>query len=790
MASATGESSQIDPGKTWVRDRNVTRHPKFNVKDHPINMQRGLTVRNVISSVVDGVNKQSMELYKKKTNSSASGDPIVKLDGDKLIVKLDGKSTEISKFVPLSQPDMNLDEDGSYVLAQYATSRLCHGIGDYFCQTGSDGVNHEDNWYTIFENINRSIDLIHAIQNPPKPKQPIATNKTDEETRFFNSVIKALESSRVDKTTSDAWISWMNKWHGGGQPLSTRTRIDIREIACDKVAVYGKVRPNYGGKNDSVRLKIEYNSNTIVWNRLSDGTSITFGPYKNIVSDANDNRKLMNITDSKQNLSGELAKDDAGGLAYDAVRTLASGVNVVLFGFGNSGTGKSFSLFGQPGVPSVPSVPGVLQLILNEMKEVKLTNVFEESPGGGVKEVGETLDYDGKIINLYGKFGLVEKPTCTIDEIAEVTRFTSSLKMEKQDFNKIDRIIEYIEKLVAYRKTKHRIRATLNNWQSSRSHMYILIDVWCNTANSTIDKPTARLCVIDLGGMERPDTMLAEMRSKITKNISMDLDVKEVLLTRRFKQPDRNKPLTSGLVSTITTLVKNITTSMTPNLKVDLGLSTESLLLSEWVTGYETIVNVINDNNIIQQQDLTTKLNVLKSTTNHKKYKIARAMLYDFTCTPLGDHNSENPVRVMYPESTTWTKGPIGRTPILKPNNADNTNKDDRKYFSLIHVAALYVEGLYIVESLNQVKSYLQNKKIEVTNNVLTCPIMESITAGKKTRNIMLFTMCPPKLDADQTKFVDGGDKIIFDNDFIEPAQFVQDVCSTVLPVASDPSAV
>lgn len=783
MASATGESSQIDPGKTWVRDRNVTRHPKFNVKDHPINMQGGLTVRNVISSVVDGVNKQSMELYKKKTNSSASGDPIVKLDDDKLIVKLYGKSTEISKFVPLSQPDMNLDEDGSYVLAQYATSRLCHGIGDYFCQTGSDGVNHEDNWDTIFENINRSIDLIHAIQNPPKPKQPIATNKTDEETRFFNSVIKALESSRVDKTTSDAWKSWMKEWYGGGQPLSTRTRIDIREIACDKVAVYGKVRPIVESnklytiaENKPVRLKIN-TDNTITWTKY-DNQKVTFGPYKNIVSDDRSNLQLMNCTsintNTNTNISGKIAEDGAGGLTYDAVRTLASGIDVVLFGFGNSGTGKSFSLFGQPdtsGVPGVDGVDGVLQLILREMKEVKLVNVFEEAPGGEVKDGnlnGGKVDYDGKIINLHGTFTFPDDENTTCEQPKDTTRIiineTAPKYVPNNSVHDISGIINYIDRLVQYRKTKRRIRATLNNWQSSRSHMYILIDVWCgDTSSSSNAKPTARLCVIDLGGMERPDTMLDEMKSKVDQ--VTDAEDKTTLL-RRFNKSDPKKPFSAGLVDTILTLITNITGSARTSHRAELNLDTQPMLLSEWVTGYETIKSVIDDNNLVNHLALLQKLDLLRK--KDKKYNIARVMIDEVTCKPFGEQNSMNPLKVMYPYN--------GAKPIFKPTE-DSSTTDTGKYFSLIHVAALYVEGLYIVESLNQVKAYLQNVCVQ-NQTVLTHRIMKSLTNGKKTRNIMLFTMCPVKLQADQEKFKD---KQVFDNDFIEPAQFVQDVCSTVI---------
>ena len=766
---------------TWVRGKNVERHPGYNVTDHAIPSEDDMSVENVLKPVLQGLTTQSNRMYGKKGSCELS------LAGSTLTVKLTGPAskTPVTLSIPVVDVAMMLKVDAAYVLAQYVTSRLCHGIGDYFLEPGS----HADNWAGIANDITRCIQLICAIEKKPKEPAnrvaPVRKALPTEDIAFGQSVLAALERSRVNTDPEDIkkWTAYIKRWLEQGLELPVRTRIDIREIACDKVAVYAKIRPIQPSHKLAVkatgpiRLTPNLPDNTITWLK-HDNSKVTFGPYKNIVEDTN-NAGLMGISNATTapNLSGQLARERAGGLTYDAVSTLASGVNVVLFGFGNSGTGKSFSLFGE----TKNNTLGALQLILNEMKEVKLKNIFEEAPGGRIAP-GKLPNYDGRIIELYRREVLNlqtnNNSTATRQDdrknIIIDRRQTALLKGSNPDT--VDGIIACVNKLIEHRKTQLRIRATLNNGQSSRSHMYIIIDVWCGASSvKNNDAPTARLCVIDLGGMERPDTMLEDARSAVKRLLPVSTppnqkDLRNTLLENRFKNghTDDGK-FGIGMVRTITDIVTNIyaPSGAKDSVKTELDSIYKGgrLLLSDWVAGYRDISDA---------KKMPTNTDVMKMKKYLRNNKQFAAVALCETIDPYKQANSTNPYDVMYPMGGT-------NRPVFKPVYVPENELVQGNYYSLIHLAALYVEGHYIVESLKQVKEFLRNDAPSRNQTVLTRRIMASITQSK-TRYIMLFTMCPVKLQADQTSAVTPE---LFDLDFIEPATFVQDVCSTA--ASADP---
>jgi hypothetical protein len=810
---------------TWVRQKNVDRHPGYNVTDHDIPGDDDMSVAQVLTPVLKGLTAQSTRMYDKKGTCTLSFNETglsVSLVGST------GSKPEIKMDIPVEGvADVKLKMDAAYVLAQYVTSRLCHGIGDYFLET----LDHTENWNGISDDITLCIRLICAIEKPADPPQTQETKERPAaDKQFGESVLEALKNPRLtDKIEIAKWTKFITDWLGAGIELPVRTRVDIREIACDKVAVYAKERPmtdpnhkltKLAGSNgyedaNKRRLTINMTEQTIEW-LTHMNTKVTYGPFKNIIDNDRSNTGLMDamkITGTPTNIPQKLAVEKAGGLTYDAVRTLASGVNVVLFGFGNSGTGKSFSLFGEKAVSSKPAVDGALQLILRQMQHVQLLHVFEEVPGGGIKDTkyDDHPNYDGRIIRLFDCLSADKKsrphfelkptaasipdgcnPVSVLDNRTDKEIFADRTRagfgpgghtnkrgsrlvaaQEPQNPNTVDGIIEYVNNIIEYRKTQLRIRATLNNGQSSRSHMYIVINVWCGDATPPA-AATARLCIIDLGGMEQPASMLNHAKTAVdTKMIDLDStndkSIKNTILQWRFtsrvssSEADRTGKFSLGMIQTVMNMILNIYASAPKSQK---GTITDvyggKLLLSDWVTAYMHVADLfLSGGQRPNDKDLKTKL----------KADIAALIMCD-ELKPLSKVNSASPFEVMYPRE--------GFLVLLKPPQVSADELVPGNYYSLLHLAALYVEGCYINESLTQVKEFLQNKCPSRNQTVLTRRIMSSITTGK-TRYIMLFTMCSTKLQAD----IDPANPAQFDNDFMIPANFVQDVCSTAYADAS-----
>ena len=820
----------FDATETWVRKQNVARHPGFDVKDYPIKMDDdSMTVGRVITDVLAGVQKQSDQLYN-KSGTEPKCSLVLDPNGAVTVTLTGKKNGSINKTIVVPHVDMELEVDGSYVLAQYVTSRLCHGIGDYFCGMKDQATN----WDHIGTDIVNCVNLMHIIENPPKNKQPKPPKpqpppppprpppkeQSEDTKRFIASIQTALGTSRLknsgySKKLQDTAAEWIKQMQDNIDDIPVNVQIDIREIACDKVAVYAKERPIGSGKVfdvaqvKSARLLINHATSCIDWVR-SDLTQMTYGPYKNIVStDSNTELFDRNSQNTTDNLAGLLAKGtEGGGLEYDAIRTLANGIDVVLFGYGHSGTGKTFSLFGNG-----KEVTGSLQLILANVAHVKLRHVFEEAPGGKFEFAEDTVEpnYDGHIIRLYEANKKNPFNLLTISDGTPVDAKTCKKRAHGSNRDRvfIDRyltpvnknnvdtsigIIAYINEITMLRRKELRIRATLNNGQSSRSHLYMVMDVWCGNDKPSSSPPTSRLTVIDLGGIETPDSMIESaikhiakewgvdlQRNQRTKKLRSTLDkakaresVQNTVFTSRLidRVQGRNTKFKYEIVSTISTCYATLMNAAPISLQKELKETYEACLITDLVAAYRDItdhyVTALQNTTSSNKEDaFKTRIKTLKSST------LVRVMADGMN--PFAKQFSLNPIQVMYP--TSDRNSPTQTNQLLKPppDRVPPSEIIGKDYFSLFHLAALYIEGSYIVESLQQMKQYLRNDPCAPKNgSVLTKQILQSLTNDRLARHIMLFTMCPVKMQAEQD------DSDAFDKNFMQPAKFVQDVCSTV----------
>lgn len=264
---------------------------------------------------------------------------------------------------------------------------------------------------------------------------------------------------------------------------------NLYEDLSGAVRVYIKEKPLYenGVKKSTGTISFEVKENKkqkkLVIN-CPNRTEKIFGEFYGIFDDSFSNldaytgiensNYLLNPDNNLLIDSDALIEDNntvSPGL-YSTFKQVQDGYSIVLFGYGSSGSGKTYSLLG-----SGEKTPGVLHYglaNLQDVEKISLTNVFEHyferfSP------TGPTIT--GKIINLIGRLpGEFDNYQKRTDE-----RNLFSNVLGKLDVNidnlKVSDIYSITGEIDIYRKGKKRIKETPNNPNSSRSHLFMVFKI-------------------------------------------------------------------------------------------------------------------------------------------------------------------------------------------------------------------------------------------------------------------------------------------------------------------------
>jgi hypothetical protein len=206
---------------------------------------------------------------------------------------------------------------------------------------------------------------------------------------------------------------------------------------------------------------------------------------------------------------------------------LRSGYNVTLCGYGYSGTGKTFTLFGEPNPPpGLQPEPGIIQLGLEELKNAKMFSIFEIY--GKITNISKNRNgtvafyqYFGKTpneLNLGGiKIQEEGKDIFTDEELIRYQTFTA------KNLKKLE------NKIREHRKTKGRVKQTKNNDQSSRGHLFFLIELELETPQiretETTRNTTTNTCyftLIDMAGAENPEAISKDYFDFTSKDITIN----------------------------------------------------------------------------------------------------------------------------------------------------------------------------------------------------------------------------------------------------------------------------
>jgi len=179
------------------------------------------------------------------------------------------------------------------------------------------------------------------------------------------------------------------------------------------------------------------------------------------------------------------------------------GKSVNIFTYGYSGSGKTYTLFGD-----YNNVEGLVQLSLNYLNSL------------GVKI---------ELSSIRELYGFINSKSLanyfTIGKLGNILyNSNSNFNENEQDFiisHSINRNISFIDmirNINSLRIRENRIKATMNNPESSRSHMFITFSIEYNNVKS-------KLTFVDLAGVENPIDILLTEYTLPKSDIRKDNDI-------------------------------------------------------------------------------------------------------------------------------------------------------------------------------------------------------------------------------------------------------------------------
>ena len=260
----------------------------------------------------------------------------------------------------------------------------------------------------------------------------------------------------------------------------------IDDIVKD-VKIYVRIKPLVGITDKTLLVSTKLTEHNLFLNGK------TYNDFQNVYPEDFTN---LDIYIGKQDFENEYLLDNVNFLEkfdtvpnglYNAFNKLQMGYSIVLYGKGVSGSGTSYTFFGENGTP------GILQYGLANLENVsniKLKYLFEQY-------VFTTND---KYIkgNLHNLINIVPQLNeyFSIDETSQFSEIIPSyINIKSLDVKDIGDLIEIIEN---HRTKMNRIKE-LPNGKSSRSNLYYVFEINFNNA------PTSYLTVIDSCSQDSPN---------------------------------------------------------------------------------------------------------------------------------------------------------------------------------------------------------------------------------------------------------------------------------------------
>lgn len=347
--------------------------------------------------------------------------------------------------------------------------------------------NIKSRYESVKQEINKHIDFLDLPKYINSPNIPLFKSKTT----IKNVPAKFCEELNNISTYWDNNIDIFRE--------QDRILTNIYEDLSGAVRVYVRIKPLIGKEQKQNTVYIEKNMKKVTVD-CSDVANVnkkeTYGEFYGIFNDTFSNKDMYtgiehsgDISELKIDIESIVEKSDtvSPGL-YSTFKQIEDGYSIVLFGYGESGSGKTYSLIGDK------NTPGLLHYGLANLRgvsKIRVKYLFEQY----IDKFIPTLNkIKGRIINLVNEVPQLRK--YSDDEQKEFAEFINN-SVNLNDI-KVENINTLTSLLETYRKNHSRIKKTPNNPVSSRSHLYMIFEIQFDTGN------VGYITIVDTAGRESP----------------------------------------------------------------------------------------------------------------------------------------------------------------------------------------------------------------------------------------------------------------------------------------------
>ncbi|KAM1039308.1 hypothetical protein ACFX2C_028737 [Malus domestica] len=269
-----------------------------------------------------------------------------------------------------------------------------------------------------------------------------------------------------------------------------------------------------------------------------------FGRFRPVVA-LDSSNVLLRLTDSKNKsysfdnvFRPGSSQDEVFSEVEPVIKSALDGYNACIFAYGQTGTGKTFTMEGTPEFPGV--VPRAIEALFRQAVDSNHVFLFSFS----MLEI-----YMGNLRDL-----LISQPTKAMDPLPPCLSIQSDPNGGIEIENLVAIQVSDFNQALKLYKLGCRFRSTAStncNSTSSRSHCLIRISITCSGAPER-RRETNKVWFVDLGGSERLlKTKAWGRRLEEGKAINLSLsslgDVISALQNRKSHVPYRNSKLTQVL---------------------------------------------------------------------------------------------------------------------------------------------------------------------------------------------------------------------------------------------------
>lgn len=407
-----------------------------------------------------------------------------------------------------------------------------------------------------FEKVKTDIDIDNKIETFKKYLED------KQNAKYFDSKFSIDVMPEDLRIFCDELNEFHKEWNKNYNKFREHDRIltNIYEDLSGAVRVYIKIKPLIGEqiKQKEKTIFTNDNSKKITIKCPIDGKmkEQEYGEFYGIYNDGFTNKAAYtgSITEESKNID-KLKIDNIDSIVessdtispglYSTFKQVEDGYSIVLFGYGLSGSGKTFSLLGEKGKP------GILHYGLANLKDrktIKVKYIFEEYIDSFK---GNTGNLTGKIIKLVNTVNKETKKTESAlsggdDETSEFSAEINKFNEKKEQLNlkniNIENINQLTEIIETYRKNKRRIKKTPNNPVSSRSHLYMIFEI------EFFSGKTGYITIIDTAGRESPVNifeLFIEPKTSLTFLLTQEpkdaISSVELYMKDDYKEKDEEK---------------------------------------------------------------------------------------------------------------------------------------------------------------------------------------------------------------------------------------------------------